>query len=118
MALLALQLLQLILQDFLADNPDPKMKANFWTQSWSPYTRPPRYTKSPMSALVQNGDHVRSHAMCPLISIDKMNLDTSSIIFKPIFWNVREEVHWLLQKWRLDDYMLQQGELRVMWCEK
>ena len=41
-----------------------------------------------------------------------------SIIFKPVFRNVREEVYRLLQKWRLDDDMLQQGELWVMRCEE
>ena len=41
-----------------------------------------------------------------------------SIIFQPIFWSVIKELYWLLQKWSLKNDMLQQGELRVVGCEK
>ena len=41
-----------------------------------------------------------------------------SIIFQPVFWSVIKELNWLLQKWSLTNDMLQQGELRVVGCEK
>ena len=40
------------------------------------------------------------------------------IIFEPIFRNAGEELHRLFQERRLDNDMLQQGELRVMWCKQ
>ena len=41
-----------------------------------------------------------------------------SIIFQPVLWSVIKELYWLLQKWSLNNDMLQQGELRVVGCEK
>ena len=41
-----------------------------------------------------------------------------SIFFKPIFRKVGEELNRLFQERRLDNDMLQQGELRVMWCKQ
>ena len=41
-----------------------------------------------------------------------------SIIFQPVLWGVIKELYWLLQKWSLKNDMLQQGELRVVGCEK
>ena len=41
-----------------------------------------------------------------------------SIIFQPVLWSVIKELYWLLQKWSLKNDMLQQGELRVVGCEK
>ena len=41
-----------------------------------------------------------------------------SIIFEPVSWSFREELYWLFQKRRLDDDMLQQGELGVVRREK
>ena len=41
-----------------------------------------------------------------------------SIIFQPVLWGVSKELYWLLQKWSLKNDMLQQGELRVVGCEK
>ena len=41
-----------------------------------------------------------------------------SILFQPVFWSVIKELNWLLQNWSLTNDMLQQGELRVVGCEK
>ena len=41
-----------------------------------------------------------------------------SIIFQPVLWGVSKELYWLLQKWSLNNDTLQQGELRVVGCEK
>ena len=41
-----------------------------------------------------------------------------SIIFQPVLWGVIKELYRLLQKWSLNNDMLQQGELRVVGCEK